>query len=359
MTIRFKLLGGGIAASLVLVAVLAIALLSFRSLGDGFVKIVSEAETGATNSSSTAADIARADRDLSQASEQMLAVAEEIAHTNQSVKILERKIRQVSTTLDELTEEVEDVIGEIPAGLARDTLEDVADSVGDVKETMRREALVSLSSTVTKMAEFTESIGGQAVGIRDLAGVLNRGKTKSSEVVAASQKIRRLSESFGDEIRLSRNVVAAMLLAVAVTFLALMGWLSTTITRSIQQLAEAARCVRLGDLDVDLRVRSEDEFGRLAGLFSELAAAQKEKAELATAIAAGDLSREVPLASDHDQLGKSLGAMIEALREMVGNVKDNVHVLSTSSGHLTGAASGLAGGMQGMRARSHSVAGST
>ncbi len=359
MTIRFKLLGGGIATGLLLAAVLVIALLSFGSLSDGFLTIVAEAQTGETNSKSTAADIARADGDLSLASDQMLTISEEIARTNQTVKILERKIRQISGTLDELTEEVEDVVEEIPEGLARDTLEDAADAVGDINETMSREALVSLSSTVKKMAEFTKSIAEQAGSTRDLADVMNRGKAKSDEAVVASQKIRQLSESFGEEIRLSRNMVAAMLLAIAVACLALMAWLAATITRSIQQLADAARRVRLGDLDVDLQVRSQDELGQLAGLFAELAAAQREKAELTTAIAAGDLSRPVLLASDHDQLGKSIGTMVEALREMVGSVKDNAQALSSSSGRLSGAASGLADEMQGMRERSHGVAGAT
>ncbi len=359
MTIRFKLLGSGLIASLLLVGVLTLTLFSFDTLADGFLKIVAESETGVANSRSTEKDIARADSELSSSSEAMLTVAEEITQTLQNVKILARKIQRISGTLDDLTEEVEAVVEEIPEGLARETLEDTADSVADVKEEMRREALVSLSTTVKKMEEFTERIGLQAGGIQDLAATLSRGSAKSSKAVAASQEIRQLSENFGEEIRLSRNAVAAMLLGILLAIPALMIWISKTTTRSIQQLSDAARRVRLGDLDIDVGVQSRDELGELACLFQELAAAQKEKAELAKAISDGDLSRDVPLASEDDQLGRSLGAMVEALREMVGSVKENSSALSSSSHELSGAASGLATGMRGMRNRTHGVAGAT
>lgn len=270
MTIKFKLLGGGIAISVLLSTVIALTVFTFGSLGDGFVEIVAKSETGVANSRSTQTSITQADEDLSQISGGMQAVAHEINHTNQSVKVMERKIKQLSGTLNELNETVEEITENLPEGLARDNLEDVADAVGDVEEAMRREALIALSSTVKKMREFTDEIGNQVKGISRLTAGLDKGKVLSAEVVSANRNIQGLSENFATEINISRNIIGAVLLIVVVTTLISVFVLTRSITRPLNRSIEIARGIAAGDLNQKVDIKGKDEFGQLGASMSAM-----------------------------------------------------------------------------------------
>jgi len=61
MTIRLKLIAGGISISLFLAAVLAITISSFSSLSGGFLEIVGKSATGVNNSQITENSIVEAD----------------------------------------------------------------------------------------------------------------------------------------------------------------------------------------------------------------------------------------------------------------------------------------------------------
>lgn len=133
MSIRTTLLGGGVVVSLIITAVLALTAYTFDSLSAGFVDIIHESEIGVGNSQTTQASITKAGNDLSPVTGGLLAVVDDINHTNMTMKVLSRKVKQLSGTLDELTESVELVIEEMPEGDARYDIEDVADTIGDIK----------------------------------------------------------------------------------------------------------------------------------------------------------------------------------------------------------------------------------
>ncbi|MCP4993395.1 MAG: hypothetical protein GY934_06365, partial [Gammaproteobacteria bacterium] len=82
MTIKLKLLGGGITISLLLVAVLILTFFSFGSLSGGFNDVVTKSATGVDNSRTTEKNITSADNTPAQISEGMLAVVDDINRTN-------------------------------------------------------------------------------------------------------------------------------------------------------------------------------------------------------------------------------------------------------------------------------------
>lgn len=133
MSIRTTLLGGGVVVSLIITAVLALTAYTFDSPSAGFVDIIHESEIGVGNPQTTQASITKAGNDLSPVTGGLLAVVDDINHTNMTMKVLSRKVKQLSGTLDELTESVELVIEEMPEGDARYDIEDVADTIGDIK----------------------------------------------------------------------------------------------------------------------------------------------------------------------------------------------------------------------------------
>jgi len=263
VTIKLKLLGGGITISLLLLAVLILTFFSFGSLSGGFSDVVTKSATGVDNSRTTEENITLADNNLAQISEGMLAVVDDISRTNMHVKVLERKLKGISSTMKGLVEEVSETAEELPEGDARYALEDVTDAVGDIEETMRREALISVSRTVGKMAEFTQSIDTQVASIKALASELKKVKELSSGVVSANQDIRSLSEAFSGEISVSRNAIAGVLLIAAIISLAGAVLLTRAITQPLNRANEIAKGIASGDLNQAVDITSKDEIGQL------------------------------------------------------------------------------------------------
>ncbi len=263
MTIKFKLLGGGLTISLLLTAVLALALFSFNSLDGGFSQVVEKSQAGVANSHTTEGSIVAADKRLSHVSEGMLSVVEDIHRTNMQVKVLERKIKQISASLLEINKEASASAEDLPPGILRDALEDITDTLGDIDEIIRREALVNLSRTVIKMKEFNTNIGTQVDSIKILAAELGKVREVSADRVKANQQIRTLSENFSGEISLSRNVITGFLLLAVLLSMAGALLLSRSIIRPLSRANEITRGIADGDLNQNVNIESKDEIGQL------------------------------------------------------------------------------------------------
>jgi len=273
MSIKLKLLGGGIIISVLLAIVFVLAIYSFGNLSAGFAEVVDKSATGVNNSQSTQTNLAAADQSLSQVSESMLGVVDDINKTNMNVKILERKIKQISTDLDELLVDVADVVEDLPDGTARDTLEDVTDTVGDIEESMRREALISLTSTVGKMKEFTENINSQVQSLDQVSSELSNVKGLSSEVVSANQDIKTLAEAFSSDISISRDVIAFVLIfAVLVSVVGAL-LLIRSIIKPLDNVILAMEDIAAGEGDLTKRLdnKGDLEMSLLADAFNRFA----------------------------------------------------------------------------------------
>jgi len=270
MTIKLKLLGGGMAVGVMLVAVLFLAIYSFGSLSNGFTDIVAKSDAGVSNAQSTEESLNKADISLTDISKGILGIADDINKTNMTIKVLERKIKQLAETQAELAEELNEVIEEVPDGIARDTVEDAIDSVGDIEESMRREALISLSTTVGKMASFTENIAARADDIGKLSVELHHGKELGAKVVTANESIKALSIEFGDNIAVSRNMIVVVLVIVLCMTSAAVLLLIKAITIPLNRSIDIADGIAKGDLDQTVDTSARDEFGQLAKSMSTM-----------------------------------------------------------------------------------------
>ncbi|MDR3183442.1 MAG: methyl-accepting chemotaxis protein [Planctomycetaceae bacterium] len=105
------------------------------------------------------------------------------------------------------------------------------------------------------------------------------------------------------EIR--HNVVSCIAIAAVgtVIFAVLISILVTRIVGPIRQMTAAANSLAVGNLDIDIDVRSKDELGILSQAFTKVAESLKMKCNVAVQIAKGDLTTWVPLASPKDALG--------------------------------------------------------
>ncbi|MCF6178495.1 MAG: methyl-accepting chemotaxis protein [Geopsychrobacter sp.] len=90
--------------------------------------------------------------------------------------------------------------------------------------------------------------------------------------------------------------------------------------------------------------RATNELTELGSVLVGMANSMQGRSELAEAIASGDLTRDVKLNSQNDQLGKALKTMLGGLREMVSNLQVAGEQIASGSGQVSDAAQSLSQG---------------
>ena len=109
-----------------------------------------------------------------------------------------------------------------------------------------------------------------------------------------------------------------------------------TWTGHLQRLAQ-------GDLTDDIAADAEDELGAAIAL---LQGRQREFAQVAQRIAAGDLASTIEPWSDRDTMGAALRTMVDGLRGTVEELRDAALRLRSSSSAVTGVSNEVSHGME-------------
>lgn len=117
-----------------------------------------------------------------------------------------------------------------------------------------------------------------------------------------------------------RTINAALALIVMLIAALVVYLVARKVVVPITNAAKLAETIRLGDLSERLDSDLQDEVGQLSQALNAMADGLEQKARLAGAIAGGDLTVDVQLASEKDQLGKALQAMTEVLNEVIQQV---------------------------------------
>ena len=90
--------------------------------------------------------------------------------------------------------------------------------------------------------------------------------------------------------------------------------------------------------------KARDEITELGSVLVGMAKSLQGRSELAEAIARGDLTQDVLVASGNDQLGNALKTMLEGLREMVGGIQIAGEQIASGSGQVADASQALSQG---------------
>lgn len=135
--------------------------------------------------------------------------------------------------------------------------------------------------------------------------------------------------------------IIAVFVSVAVAW-----YITRLITVPLAQVFQASRLLAMGDVEQEITLVRSDEVGEVAKSFRDLIAYQQEMAEVAAAIADGDLTRSVEPKCEQDVLGKAFGAMLANLRRLIGEVAESANAVAASSTQLSVSAeqSGAAAG---------------
>lgn len=168
----------------------------------------------------------------------------------------------------------------------------------------------------------------------------------------------------------ARQKLLAVMVLISLVLL-LMAVLTVVMTRAItkrlgcepSEVAEIARKIAAGDLEFDLKIKAK----RIEGAFADLLLmvdSLKIKAGALEAIAGGDLTVNVVLASDRDQLGHNLRAMVDRLHDLlsqvaaaIGQMNTGAMEIATASGNLAQGATTQAASLQEINATTNEITG--
>ena len=140
-------------------------------------------------------------------------------------------------------------------------------------------------------------------------------------------------------ISLGATLVLAAILAMAMSLI-----VRGLVTRPLSRAVALTHSISLGDLDNHLTSTTRDEMGELADSLNNMTDSLKAKASLASSIAQGDLTRQVNLASEQDDLGRALVQMTGNLNTIVNDIKTAVNQISAGSDQITSASGTLSEG---------------
>lgn len=99
----------------------------------------------------------------------------------------------------------------------------------------------------------------------------------------------------------------------------------------VQPIEYASDCIASGDTQMDVKIISGGELGRLLEALRGMFLSLDKISTVLTAISTGDLTVESALRSDRNVLGNSLHRMVTQMRSMIGEIKAEVKSLTTSS----------------------------
>ena len=124
--------------------------------------------------------------------------------------------------------------------------------------------------------------------------------------------------------------------------------ISITMTRAVRmgmkELTNAADALAEGKVDITMKKVSNDEFGMLIDDFKKVVDNTRYNAQIATEVAAGNMTVSVTPKSDEDVMGNALKGMVERNLYALSNISDAVNQVSTSSAQVASASEALAQG---------------
>jgi signal transduction histidine kinase len=126
-----------------------------------------------------------------------------------------------------------------------------------------------------------------------------------------------------------------MLSMVLFSVLVLVSLIAKSITGQLKRIEFVAHNLKLGKTDVKVEITSDDEIGKLARSFNEMARDATNMASLAENIGKGNYETEFEKRSEEDIFGKALLTMRDNLKAKTDELNDNIAQLKEASQYKT------------------------
>ncbi len=121
-------------------------------------------------------------------------------------------------------------------------------------------------------------------------------------------------------------------------------YIARLIATPLKNMAEVAEALALGDLSKKVNVESTDEVGMLAASFMNMIEYMKSLASAAEKIANNDLRVRIEAKSERDELGNSFDKMVSNLTTMIKQLKGNSTELASASTEVSSSSEQMSAG---------------
>lgn len=135
--------------------------------------------------------------------------------------------------------------------------------------------------------------------------------------------------------------IGLAVVSAIVTFLIAVA-LIRVIERSVKQLADAAKEIAVGKVDINLVKYHNDEFGELVDEYTAVVDNIKSQAHIAEEVASGNLTIKVVPKSAEDVLGNSLKKLVDDNFHALSNISDAGSQVTIGAAQVASASQALA-----------------
>ena len=142
------------------------------------------------------------------------------------------------------------------------------------------------------------------------------------------------SVTYSDYIMLGSFILSSLIIIVIVR----------SITSPVKRAVAFAKKLAIGEIPERIEVTGKDQISQMFIAYNAVCDSFEEKVNFASAIAEGDLTQQVKLASEHDELGKALQKMITSISTLVSKVRDSSQQIQAASSQLAAASQSLSDG---------------
>ena len=136
-----------------------------------------------------------------------------------------------------------------------------------------------------------------------------------------------------------QTVIIGIIIIVLSLFIGL--YVAHDISAPILRMIDSAKRIAIGDLSQKIGSTSNNEVGQLAQALDTMTDSLSSRARLAEAIADGDLTHDVILASEHDSLGRALQKMTHHLSDVIAEINSASQQIDSGSGQVSDSAQDL------------------
>lgn len=169
---------------------------------------------------------------------------------------------------------------------------------------------------------------------------------------AGWETMRKSQGSISSQIAVAKKILAATVIATLVLSILFGYLLARVITQPIKKLVAAVSEVAEGNVSSEIKVKGSDEISELGRSMNVMIAVLRDRAELAEAIAQGDLSCRVNVLSARDRLGIALETMVANLAAMIRDIKGSAGKLADSAASISHTSTSLSAGSEESTAQS-------
>ncbi len=177
------------------------------------------------------------------------------------------------------------------------------------------QAWIATQDKVRNLAKHngqTEAKELSMAGSQQLTSVI--GRILDGVIELNHQSMERAETEASRQYETARQILLAVAAGVLLIAITAGVWVSLSISRGLGRASALANAVAIGDLDQQVQIQSNDEIKDLVDALNRMTANLHTTAQIADAIAEGNLQVEAKPLSGKDTLGLSLKRMLENLR---------------------------------------------